>query len=164
MAAPRTSPDRKAPELRIPLADRREARALRFFTFAIWCALIPFPLVGFVVTRSAVAAALVAVFFAVAALVTYVMKLDHRERRNCELVLDQKGIRLERCGRERWRARWSEVAGWRASREDRQKGAIAILLQDGRVRFVPADGGLQIEGRYERIANSIGEFCDEIKS
>lgn len=164
MAAPRTTRDKKSPELRIPLAERREARALQLFTIAIWCALVPFPLVGFLVTRSAFAGALVAGTFVVASAVTYVMRLDHRERRNCELVLDDKGVRFERAGRERWRARWSEVAGWRASTEDRQLGKITVVLRDGTARYVPVDGGVQIEGRYDRVARCLGEFCDEIKA
>ncbi len=163
MASKRVTREACAPEIRIPLSDRREARALAVFTLVVWGVLVPLPLMGLVATKSPFALAMLAFFVVLAGLVSWAMGIDHRQRRLSELILDQKGVRLERAGRERWRARWVEVLGWRANDDDRRFGKVMILTRDGRTYAVPVEGGLQLDGRYDRVARSIGEFCDEIK-
>lgn len=164
MASRRATRDLKSPELRIPLADRREAHALAFLSFVVWATLVPLPVLWFAITRSPYAIAVLLAFIALAAVITFTMRIDHNRRKLCELVLEKKGVRLVRAGRDRWKVRWSEVLGWRGSPEDRRQGRISIITRDGRRFTVPIEGSLQINGRYERVAATIGEFCQEIKT
>lgn len=164
MASRRATRDPKSPELRIPLADRREAHALTFLSMVVWATLVPLPVLWFIVTRSPYAMAALLAFIALASTITFIMRIDHNRRRLCELILEKKGIRLVRAGRDRWKLRWSEVLGWRGSAEDRRQGRIAIITRDGRRFTVPVEGSLQINGRYDRVAATIGEFCQEIKT
>lgn len=164
MASRRATRDLKSPELRIPLADRREAHALTFLSVVVWATLVPLPVLWFAMTRSPYAIAVLLAFIALAAVITFTMRIDHNRRKLCELVLEKKGVRLVRAGRDQWKVRWSEVLGWRGSPEDRREGRISIFTRDGRRFSVPIEGSLQINGRYERVAATIGEFCQEIKT
>jgi hypothetical protein len=164
MASRRATRESKSPELRIPLADRREARALIFLSFVVWATLVPLPLLWFAVTRSPYAIAALLTFIALASAITFIMRIDHNRRKLCELVLEKKGVRLVRAGRDRWKLRWSEVLGWRGTEQDRREGKIAIITRDGRRFTVPVEGSLQIDGRYDRVAATIGEFCREIRT